>query len=144
MAMSCTAFLRTKASADAALRASGIDHVILRPALVVGPVAYGGTALLRALAAFPGVTPLVFGASRVRTVSVRAVADATSRAVSGETASGSDLILAETGRGLTMAATFRTDLFDRGTVRRMLAQYEDILADLVADPGRPLSGFRLS
>lgn len=92
-----TAFLRSKASADAALRASGLDHVILRPVLVVGPVAYGGTALLRALAAFPFVTPLVFGDARVRTVSVEAVAMAASQAVRGDIAAGADLVLAEPG-----------------------------------------------
>lgn len=92
-----TAFLASKAAADAALRASGLDHVILRPVLVISPVAYGGTALLRALAVFPFVTPLVFAASRVRTVSVGEVAAATARAVRGDIASGEDLVLAEPG-----------------------------------------------
>lgn len=92
-----TAFLASKAAADAALRASGLEHVVLRPVLVISPVAYGGTALLRALAVFPFVTPLVFAASRVRTVSVGEVATATTRAVNGEIASGADLVLAEPG-----------------------------------------------
>jgi uncharacterized protein YbjT (DUF2867 family) len=71
-----TAFLRTKARADEALRHSGLEFVILRPGLVISPVAYGGTAMLRGLAAFPGVTPLVFGRSTVQTCSVRDVAEA--------------------------------------------------------------------
>lgn len=45
-------FLATKRRADEALRASGLPHVILRPALVIGRNAHGGTALIRALAAF--------------------------------------------------------------------------------------------
>ena len=42
-----TPFYATKARGDAALAASGLVHVILRPVLVLAPTAYGGTALLR-------------------------------------------------------------------------------------------------
>ncbi len=38
-----TEFLRTKGQADAALRASDLDWVILKPGLVVSQTAYGGT-----------------------------------------------------------------------------------------------------
>lgn len=48
-----TAFSRTKSEGDAALEASGLDWVILRPSVVVGRQAYGGSALFRALAALP-------------------------------------------------------------------------------------------
>jgi uncharacterized protein YbjT (DUF2867 family) len=92
-----TLFLRSKAAADGALRNSGLDHVILRPVLVIGPAAYGGTALLRGLAAFPFLTPLIAAGARVRTVSVDSVADATARALRGEIASGANLVLAESG-----------------------------------------------
>ncbi len=78
-----TAFLRTKAAGDAALAASGLDWVILRPGLVVGAGAYGGTALLRALAAFPVVTPLVLGDRPLQTVAVGDVAAAVARALAG-------------------------------------------------------------
>lgn len=78
-----TAFLRTKAAGDAALAESGLDWVILRPGLVIGEAAFGGTALLRALAAFPGITPLVLGDSPVQTVAVGEVADAVVRALEG-------------------------------------------------------------
>jgi len=44
-----TEFLRSKARADDALRASGLDYVILRPGLVISSAAYGGTALIRAV-----------------------------------------------------------------------------------------------
>lgn len=46
-------FLATKRRADVALATSGQRFVILRPALVVGRNAHGGTALVRALASFP-------------------------------------------------------------------------------------------
>ena len=48
-----TQFLRTKQQGDAALEASGLDWVILRPSVVLGRQAYGGSALFRALAAWP-------------------------------------------------------------------------------------------
>jgi uncharacterized protein YbjT (DUF2867 family) len=48
-----TAFSRTKLEGDEALMARDLDWVILRPVLVTGRAAFGGSALLRALAAFP-------------------------------------------------------------------------------------------
>lgn len=48
-----TDFLRTKQAGDALLEASTLDWVILRPSVVVGRQAYGGSALFRALAAWP-------------------------------------------------------------------------------------------
>jgi uncharacterized protein YbjT (DUF2867 family) len=48
-----TDFSRTKAAGDAALRASGLDWAILRPSVVLGRSAYGGSALFRGLAALP-------------------------------------------------------------------------------------------
>lgn len=87
-------FLATKRSADDALAASGLPHVIFRPALVIGRNAHGGTALIRALAGLPRVIPLAHADSPVRVVSVNDVASAVSRAVSGHIAPGSDLHLA--------------------------------------------------
>lgn len=48
-----TAFMRTKWIGDQALMDSGLDWTVLRPALVIGRAAYGGSALFRALAALP-------------------------------------------------------------------------------------------
>jgi len=87
-------FLATKRGADEALAASGLPHVIFRPALVIGRNAHGGTALIRALAGLPRVVPLTHAESPVRVVSVNDVASAVSRAVSGHIAPGSDLHLA--------------------------------------------------
>ncbi|MDF1635221.1 SDR family oxidoreductase [Mycoplana sp. MJR14] len=87
-------FLATKAEADRALAASGLNHVILRPALVLGRNAHGGSALLRALAALPIVTPLVFADRRVETVSVEDGADCVRMAIDGSLPPGTDLYLA--------------------------------------------------
>jgi len=48
-----TAFATTKREAEHLIAASRIPHAILRPGFVVAPSAYGGSAMLRALAAFP-------------------------------------------------------------------------------------------
>lgn len=48
-----TAFATTKREAERLIAASGIPHAILRPGIVVAPSAYGGSAMLRTLAAFP-------------------------------------------------------------------------------------------
>lgn len=76
-------FLRTKGEADDYLRDSGLEWFIYKPALVIAPTAYGGTALLRMLASFPVVTPIVYADSPVATVSVDDVAEAVLAAVDG-------------------------------------------------------------
>ncbi|MBI5323040.1 SDR family oxidoreductase [Bradyrhizobium sp.] len=48
-----TAFATTKREAERLIAASGIACTILRPGFVVAPAAYGGSAMLRALAALP-------------------------------------------------------------------------------------------
>jgi uncharacterized protein YbjT (DUF2867 family) len=48
-----TRFSRSKAEGDEALQATTLDWVILRPSVVVGDAAYGGSALFRGLAALP-------------------------------------------------------------------------------------------
>jgi uncharacterized protein YbjT (DUF2867 family) len=48
-----TEFSRTKRAGDEALMASDLDWVILRPSVVLGPAAYGASALIRGLAALP-------------------------------------------------------------------------------------------
>ena len=63
-----TAFMRSKASGDACLRRSRVAWIILRPGLVIGPGAYGGSALLRMLASMPLVQPLVMADRRIQTV----------------------------------------------------------------------------
>jgi uncharacterized protein YbjT (DUF2867 family) len=51
-------YAQSKAKADAALAALDLDWVIVKPSLVIGRGAYGGTALMRGLAGLPGILPL--------------------------------------------------------------------------------------
>ena len=53
-----TAYARTKLDGEAVLRDSGLHWTILRPSLVYGDGSYGGTSLVRGLAALPGLVPL--------------------------------------------------------------------------------------
>jgi uncharacterized protein YbjT (DUF2867 family) len=70
-----TAFARSKAEAEDDLVARYLDWVILRPALVLAPAVYGGTALLRGLAGVPFVTPVIEPEARVQVVGIDDVAD---------------------------------------------------------------------
>jgi uncharacterized protein YbjT (DUF2867 family) len=63
-----TAYARSKRATEALIEASGLDWVILRPSLVMARAVYGGTALMRGLAAFPGVIPVVGGGQPFRPV----------------------------------------------------------------------------
>ncbi|MEZ5937101.1 MAG: SDR family oxidoreductase [Hyphomonadaceae bacterium] len=90
-----TAFLRTKAAADEALRASSLSWTILKPGLVVGPGAYGGTALLRMLAAFPAIQPLTLAEANVQTVALEDVARAVCACLADEIPPRADYGLVE-------------------------------------------------
>jgi uncharacterized protein YbjT (DUF2867 family) len=50
-----SSFSATKHAGDARIRASTLDWVILRPSVVIGRSAYGGSALMRGLAALPAL-----------------------------------------------------------------------------------------
>lgn len=52
-----TSFSRTKREGERAIAASGAPFVILRPGFVIADAAYGGSALIRALAASPFALP---------------------------------------------------------------------------------------
>ncbi|GAB1478422.1 SDR family oxidoreductase [Paracoccaceae bacterium] len=90
-----TEFLRSKARGEARLIASPLDWVILRPALVIGPEAYGGTALLRAAAAVPGVFLRIYPEAPVQTVWLGDVAEAVALAAGGHVAPGTIADLTE-------------------------------------------------
>jgi uncharacterized protein YbjT (DUF2867 family) len=62
-----TAFSRSKAQGEAALISSSLDWVILRPSVVLGRVAYGGSALFRGLASLP-LTPRLPAAGKLQVV----------------------------------------------------------------------------
>ena len=94
-----TVFYRSKAEGDAAVKASGVSWVIFRPGLVLSPQAYGGTSLLRQLAAVPLVQPVMLADADIRTVHVDDVAAAVVRAVDdGLTGVDADLLSSEPTR----------------------------------------------
>jgi uncharacterized membrane protein len=94
-----TVFYRSKAEGDAAVKASGVNWAIFRPGLVLSPQAYGGTSLLRQLAAVPLVQPVMLTDADIRTVHVDDVAAAVVRAVNeGLSGVDADLLTSEPNR----------------------------------------------
>jgi len=90
-----TEFMRSKARGDDAIKRSGVDWIIVRPGLVLGRDAYGGSALLRAMAAFPVVLPIALGDRRIQTVALTDVARVVREAVEGAIPMGTDVDLVE-------------------------------------------------
>jgi uncharacterized protein YbjT (DUF2867 family) len=68
-----TGFSRSKRTGDARLAATDLDWVILRPSVVTGPQAYGGSALFRGLASLP-VLPSLPGTGPLQIVQLADVA----------------------------------------------------------------------
>jgi uncharacterized protein YbjT (DUF2867 family) len=69
-----TAFSTTKREAERLIAASGVAYAILRPGFVIAPTAYGGSAMLRALAAFPLDLPAREAATPFQPVAVEDIA----------------------------------------------------------------------
>lgn len=90
-----TAFYRTKACGDAAVRGYDGPWVILRPGLVLASAAYGGTALLRAAAALPGIAPQVYPRTRIQTVAMADLTHAVILCAQGAIRSGTEADLVE-------------------------------------------------
>lgn len=88
-----TEFMRSKARGDAALCASGAALRILRPGLVIGQGAYGGTRLLRMLAAVPLVQPVALADAPVQCIGMADLAAAVVAALQGRLPQGAyDLV----------------------------------------------------
>lgn len=83
-----TEFFRSKARGDAILAGRAGDWVILRPTLVLASEAYGGTALLRGVAAVPVFLPRVLADAKVQTVHVDDLAAAVVASARGDVPSG--------------------------------------------------------
>ena len=62
-----SAFSKSKAAGDAALMGKDLEWIILRPSVIVGRAAYGGSALFRALATLPFL-PVVPDAGKLQVV----------------------------------------------------------------------------
>src|SRR5215813_9568559 len=69
-----TTFAISKREAERLIAASGVAYAILRPGFVIAQNAYGGSALIRALAAFPFELPAKEGATPFQPVAVEDVA----------------------------------------------------------------------
>src|ERR1700761_2643343 len=69
-----TAFSQTKREAERLIASSGIAYAILRPGFVIAPSAYGGSAMVRALAAFPIDLPAEEAATPFQPVAVEDIA----------------------------------------------------------------------
>lgn len=133
-----TGFNATKLQAETLLTQCRLDWIILRPGLVFAPVAYGGTALLRGLAGFPGCTPVIYGDSLIQAIGAEDLADAVSQCLrSGAPARVTlDLVHAEAltlvellerlrgWLGLPVAPTLRLPVF----LARVAAGASDALA----------------
>ncbi|MGY3032475.1 uncharacterized protein YbjT (DUF2867 family) [Bradyrhizobium sp. USDA 4354] len=133
-----TAFATTKREAEHLIAASGIPHAILRAGFVVAPSAYGGSAMLRALAAFPVDLPAKEMATPFQPVAVedisatiawvaaRDVDDASVKAVSW------DLMQAEP---VTMAGVIKPFRYAFGTEGWPRISMPSFLLDLGAKIG---------
>ncbi len=91
-------FMRSKWLGDQAVTGSQLRWWVLRPVLVFGSQAHGGTALLRASAAMPGVGLIAFADAPVQTIHVDDVARAVVQCARGEIAPAAVVDLTEPGR----------------------------------------------
>jgi uncharacterized protein YbjT (DUF2867 family) len=90
-----TEFMRSKARGDLSVRSSSLRWLIVRPGLVIGANAYGGTALIRMLAGVPVVQPIAFGDAAIQTVSMRDLAEVVLDAVEARLPGGAEFDLVE-------------------------------------------------
>jgi uncharacterized protein YbjT (DUF2867 family) len=65
-----TAFSATKREAERLIASSGVAYAILRPGFVIAPSAYGGSAMVRALATLPFALPAALSATAFQPVLV--------------------------------------------------------------------------
>ena len=90
-------FMQSKGRTDLRLGESPINATILRPGLVIGRNSYGGTELIRMIAAMPFFAPQLNGFGHIQCVALSDVVEAVERAIDQPAAlSGSyDLVEAE-------------------------------------------------
>jgi uncharacterized protein YbjT (DUF2867 family) len=90
-----TQFMRSKARGDSCVKTSSLRWIIVRPGLVVGANAYGGTALIRVLSSIPIVQPIAFGNQQIQTVSAHDLAEVTVDALDGQLPAQTEFDLVE-------------------------------------------------
>lgn len=76
-----TDFIESKTRADALLAVSGLSHTILRPGLVIGRNAFGGTEMVRMAAAFPYAILVPSATGRIQCIAMADVLEAVRRSV---------------------------------------------------------------
>lgn len=105
-----TPFLGSKGRGDAAIQQAGEDHHIFRPGLVLARHSYGGTTMLRMLAAFPLIQPLAVPEAKIQSVALDDVAQAVSAALAGDIPNGfvGDLVENETHSLRSVVTSIRT------------------------------------
>jgi len=140
-----TAFATTKREAERLIAASGIPHAILRPGFVVAPSAYGGSAMLRALAAFPVDLPDKEMATPFQPVAVediaatiawlaaREIGDASVRAVSWDLMQADPLTMAGVIKQFRVA--FGTAGWRRIAMPRFMLDLGATIGDLASTLG---------
>ncbi len=74
-------FMTSKAEADAAIERSGVRFTIVRPGLVIGRNAFGGTELIRTVAALPFVAIQPRGAGPIQSIAMDDLVAAVRRVV---------------------------------------------------------------
>lgn len=99
-ARASTEFMRSKARGDAALAAADVSLWLLRPGLVLGQGAFGGTLLLRMLAAVPLVQPMALARAQVQSVALEDVARVVVEAVNGSLPPGQYDLVEDTPQSL--------------------------------------------
>lgn len=101
-------FLTSKAATDGRLAAMPLDCVILRPGLVIDRNCYGGTELIRMIAALPLVTPRLAFAGTIQCVAMADVVAAVQMALTAQPPTQPvDLVAAEANSLDRVIATHR-------------------------------------
>ena len=136
-----TKFLVSKARGDVAIQNTGVHHHIFRPGLVLAKHSYGGTTMLRMLAAFPVFQPIAVPEAQIQTIALDDVAKAVNAALAGKIPEGfiGDLVEAETHslreivasvRGWLGFAAAKREVEISGFLLQAVAKVADVLAKL--------------
>jgi uncharacterized protein YbjT (DUF2867 family) len=111
-------FLTSKAKSDQRLRQTTIPFLILRPGLVIGRNSYGGTELIRSIAAFPAVQPTVSALASVQTIGLADLVEAVKHGLSNPAKfCGSFDLVEEQSRSLTEIVSAHRNWLGVGSAR---------------------------